>query len=264
MMMIAHACCCYHHKSFSRTFDRVFGPSMQQGQFYADVAEDVVKSCLEGFNGTVFAYGQTGAGKSWSMEGSKEEPGIQARAMRHLFDAVEDITKMHPEQTCLIRVSYLEIYNDMVHDLLGLAEGSPGGPHHDDHQRRRTTKHHGEDGSADARRPTSGSRKASSSSATADKAGSAPTKRIREDVKSHSFIVPDLTEVVVHSWEEVQACLIEGNSRRAVGATNMNVRSSNKACNFFIMAISASIALPFGQQCDAPCLSSWHDGPHRS
>ena len=144
---------------------------MQQGQFYADVAEDVVKSCLDGFNGTVFAYGQTGAGKSWSMEGSKEEPGIQARAMRHLFDAVEDITKMHPEQTCLIRVSYLEIYNDMVHDLLGLAEGSPGGPHHDDHQRRRTTKHHhGEDGSADARRPTSGSRKASSSSATADKA----------------------------------------------------------------------------------------------
>jgi hypothetical protein len=206
------------------TFDRVYGVDTQQGPFYMDVAEDVVKSCLDGFNGTVFAYGQTGAGKSWSMEGSKDEPGIQARAMKQLFASVDDIKKAHPEQTCTVRCSYLEIYNDAVHDLLD-------GPEHaaDDEHRRRTTKHHGEDGNASRSRAATGKGHHPS---TADSAGNAPTKRIREDVKSHSFIVQDLTERAVESWEEVETHLMLGNSRRAVGSTNMNAVSSRSHAIF--------------------------------
>ena len=208
------------------TFDRVYGITTQQEPFYVDVGEDVVKNCLHGFNGTIFAYGQTGAGKSWSMEGSEEEPGIQRRAMQQLFSEVAKIKEAHPEQTFLIRVSYLEIYNDAVHDLLDDSEGS-GAHALDDHkgqkssdERRRTTKHNSEEATTRARAvSTHGDSRAraltahgpTKMSSTADRAGSAPTKRIREDVKTKSFVVPELIERMVGSWEEVSACLKEGN-----------------------------------------------------
>lgn len=50
------------------TFDRVFGPATQQIEIYREVAGPVIHSVLGGFNGTIFAYGQTGGGKTWTME----------------------------------------------------------------------------------------------------------------------------------------------------------------------------------------------------
>ena len=73
----------------------------------------------QGFNGTIFAYGQTGAGKSYTMEGGKDPAteGLMPRAFRHIIDKIGLNT--NKEKKFLIRATYLEIYNEMVRDLLG-------------------------------------------------------------------------------------------------------------------------------------------------
>ena len=76
-----------------------------------------MESVLEGYNGTIFAYGQTGTGKTFTMEGIEEPPeerGILPRAFEQIFYGVEQ----HPSTQFLICASFLEIYNEQVHDLL--------------------------------------------------------------------------------------------------------------------------------------------------
>eukprot|EP00041_Stephanoeca_diplocostata_P031444 m.978641 g.978641 ORF g.978641 m.978641 type:complete len:1272 (+) comp23961_c0_seq4:258-4073(+) len=102
-------------KSF--TFDAVYDMTSNSQTIYEEMAFPVVEGCLQGFNGTVFAYGQTGCGKSFTMEGIPDPPihrGITPRSFEHIFDevSVRENTKF------LIRASYLEIYNEQVRDLL--------------------------------------------------------------------------------------------------------------------------------------------------
>ena len=78
----------------------------------------VVASVLEGFNGTIFAYGQTGAGKTFTMEGVQDPPelrGIIPNAFQQIFDRVALAAE---GVQFLVRASYLEIYNEEVRDLL--------------------------------------------------------------------------------------------------------------------------------------------------
>lgn len=79
----------------------------------------IVAGVLEGVNGTVFAYGQTSSGKTHTMLGSDEEPGVVPLATRQLF---EHITGAGAGREYLLRVSYLEIYNERVRDLLSCDE----------------------------------------------------------------------------------------------------------------------------------------------
>ena len=53
---------------YNFAFDRIFGPNTQQVEIYKEVAVPIIKSVIGGFNGTIFAYGQTGGGKTWTME----------------------------------------------------------------------------------------------------------------------------------------------------------------------------------------------------
>lgn len=101
------------------TFDRVFGPESKQTDVYNDAARAIVESVIEGYNGTIFAYGQTGTGKTFTMEGMRSEPnlrGIIPNSFAHIFGY---ISKMDGDTRFLVRVSYLEIYNENVRDLLG-------------------------------------------------------------------------------------------------------------------------------------------------
>ncbi|CAH0387740.1 unnamed protein product [Bemisia tabaci] len=99
------------------TFDGVYDSPATTEQIYNEAAYPLVEGVLEGYNSTVFAYGQTGCGKSFSMQGVEEPPsqrGIIPRAFEHIFEAislVEDIKY-------LVLVSYLEIYNEEIRDLL--------------------------------------------------------------------------------------------------------------------------------------------------
>lgn len=99
---------------FRYTFDRVFNQDEDNQVIYSDVGCDVIESAVSGFNSTIFAYGQTASGKTHTMMGSKEDPGIIRHAISHIFDAIEDT----PNKQFLLRVSYMEIYQEKVTDLL--------------------------------------------------------------------------------------------------------------------------------------------------
>lgn len=97
-------------------FERVFTPGDTTATVYSAVAGPILESVLMGFNGTLFAYGQTASGKTHTMMGSAEDPGILPRAVREVFAHISRTR----DQIFLLRVSYLEIYNEEVNDLLEL------------------------------------------------------------------------------------------------------------------------------------------------
>eukprot|EP00043_Microstomoeca_roanoka_P016089 m.163046 g.163046 ORF g.163046 m.163046 type:complete len:1042 (+) comp16388_c0_seq78:297-3422(+) len=115
----------YESKTFS--YDHVFGPEATQLDVYRTLVEPLLDEVLTGFNCTVFAYGQTGTGKTHTMEGYKtgdfatylEDPGlgIIPRALHQLFEKLEVCGNEYS-----VRVSFLEIYNEELFDLLSASD----------------------------------------------------------------------------------------------------------------------------------------------
>ncbi|XP_045458362.1 protein claret segregational-like [Melitaea cinxia] len=95
----------------------IFTPNSSQEDVFAEVSP-MVQSALDGYNVCIFAYGQTGSGKTYTMEGGceVEEYGIIPRAINMIFTCMEDLKRMGWELT--INVSFLEIYNEIIYDLL--------------------------------------------------------------------------------------------------------------------------------------------------
>ncbi|KXZ50597.1 hypothetical protein GPECTOR_15g280 [Gonium pectorale] len=101
------------------TFDQVYDWTCQQRDVFDITARPLIDSCIEGYNGTIFAYGQTGTGKSHTMEGKDDPPelrGLIPNTFRYVF---EIIARDSGTKEFLVRSSYLEIYNEEVRDLLG-------------------------------------------------------------------------------------------------------------------------------------------------
>merc|ERR1719440_2508214 len=89
-------------------FDAVFGPEAQQAEVFDDCA-DLVQSAVDGFNVTIFAYGQTGAGKTHTMYGTKEEPGIAPNTFNEIFKMKErDKNRM----VYTVKAYMVELYRD--------------------------------------------------------------------------------------------------------------------------------------------------------
>uniref|UniRef100_W5MIM0 Centromere-associated protein E n=1 Tax=Lepisosteus oculatus TaxID=7918 RepID=W5MIM0_LEPOC len=99
-------------KTFS--FDRVFNVNESTSQVYDEVAKPLVISAIKGYNGTIFAYGQTSSGKTFTMMGSNESLGVIPLAIHDIFETIAQSQNME----FLLRVSYMEIYNETVTDLL--------------------------------------------------------------------------------------------------------------------------------------------------
>ncbi|TMW97065.1 hypothetical protein EJD97_006274 [Solanum chilense] len=95
-------------------FDRVFGPQTNTQDVYEVAAQPVVKAAMEGIHGTVFAYGVTSSGKTHTMHGDHNTPGIIPLAIKDVFSIIQDT----PGREFLLRVSYIEIYNEVINDLL--------------------------------------------------------------------------------------------------------------------------------------------------
>ncbi|NXX13655.1 KIF5A protein, partial [Podargus strigoides] len=103
-------------------FDRVFPPNTTQEQVYHACAMQIVKDVLAGYNGTIFAYGQTSSGKTHTMEGKLHDPqqmGIIPRIARDIFN---HIYSMDENLEFHIKVSYFEIYLDKIRDLLDMTK----------------------------------------------------------------------------------------------------------------------------------------------
>ncbi|KAK8354928.1 hypothetical protein V6Z12_A05G252500 [Gossypium hirsutum] len=100
--------------SIAYGFDRVFGPATTTRHVYDAAAQHVISGAMQGINGTVFAYGVTSSGKTHTMHGEQKSPGIIPLAVKDVFATIQET----PEREFLLRVSYLEIYNEVINDLL--------------------------------------------------------------------------------------------------------------------------------------------------
>ena len=103
------------------TFDEVFDIDSSQEEVYSLTAKPAVLSVLEGYNSTIFAYGQTGTGKTFTMEGftydnMDSKRGIIPRTIEDIFQYIE--SNSNRDTKFIIRAAYLQIYNEMISDLL--------------------------------------------------------------------------------------------------------------------------------------------------
>lgn len=101
-------------------YDHVFEPTATNEDLYADLACPVVEGALAGYNGTVFAYGQTSSGKTHSMLGYDADPGITPRAIAHVMRVADEKAG---GRKYLVRATYCEIYNEVIRDLLNMDAG---------------------------------------------------------------------------------------------------------------------------------------------
>ena len=99
------------------TFDSVYDYRSEQENIFTETAYPILDFVLQGYNGTIFAYGQTGTGKTFTINGVTKDPklkGIMPRSFETIFQQIEcDSSKEY-----LVRASYLEIYNEEIRDLL--------------------------------------------------------------------------------------------------------------------------------------------------
>lgn len=102
------------------TFDVAFPDTTSQQEVYNCTTADLVEGVLQGRNGSVFCYGATGAGKTYTMLGTVNNPGVMVLAIKDLFMKLRQRSR---DGEHIVRLSYLEVYNEMVRDLL-----SPGRP----------------------------------------------------------------------------------------------------------------------------------------
>ncbi|KAK4526392.1 hypothetical protein GAYE_SCF23G4306 [Galdieria yellowstonensis] len=98
----------------SYAFDRIFTPEDNNKIVFEEAACSVVNSVVDGYNGTIFAYGQTSSGKTHTMLGTADDKGIIPLSIYQVFDSLKSIE----EREFLLRVSYIEIYNENIRDLL--------------------------------------------------------------------------------------------------------------------------------------------------
>jgi kinesin family protein C1 len=110
-------------KDFSFEFDKVFEPVDGQERVFDEISQ-LVQSALDGYKVCIFVYGQTGSGKTFTMEGNNETVGVIQRAVERIFNHSQEKKRTGWDYT--LRASFVEIYNETIHDLLNPAEFSKG------------------------------------------------------------------------------------------------------------------------------------------
>ena len=111
-------------EEYSFQFDQIFDYYSQQSQVYEYSAEFLVRNIFEGFNSTIFAYGSIGSGKSYTMFGTNDKPGIIIRSINQIFNIMksEEINNNYD-----LQMSFYKIYNETIIDLLPDDKGNKSG-----------------------------------------------------------------------------------------------------------------------------------------
>ncbi|XP_073098956.1 kinesin-like protein KIN-5C [Elaeis guineensis] len=195
------------------TFDKVFGPSAKQKDLYDQAVVPIVNEVLEGFNCTIFAYGQTGTGKTYTMEGecrrAKSGPkgqlpadaGVIPRAVKQIFDTLESQNAEYS-----VKVTFLELYNEEITDLLAPEELSKIAM--EDRQKKPLP--------------------------------------LMEDGKG-GVLVRGLEEEIVTSADEIFSLLERGSAKRRTAETLLNKQSS-RSHSLFSITIHIKEATPEGEE----------------
>ncbi|EDO38070.1 predicted protein, partial [Nematostella vectensis] len=101
-------------------FDHAFGPTASQVEVFSKTTKPLIDGVVSGYNATVFAYGATGAGKTYTMLGTDSEIGIMGLTLNNLFSQMDET---NDDMAYKVTMSYLEIYNEMIRDLLNPSSG---------------------------------------------------------------------------------------------------------------------------------------------
>ncbi len=96
------------------SFDFIFEKEATQEEIYLNTCKILLEEVLEGYNATIFAYGATGSGKTYTMVGNGENPGIMVRVVSDLFSMIE----LKKNKKINIKVMYVEVYNENTYDLI--------------------------------------------------------------------------------------------------------------------------------------------------
>uniref|UniRef100_A0A914CNA4 Kinesin-like protein n=1 Tax=Acrobeloides nanus TaxID=290746 RepID=A0A914CNA4_9BILA len=178
-------------------FDRVYGPETTQSELYKELVTPLVKEVMSGYNCTIFAYGQTGTGKTFTMEGQHDDSadhswdtdptaGIIPRCLHHVFTELE----RQELDEYSVRISYVELYNEELFDLLG-------------------------SGNYDQSR----------------------LRIFEDPIRKGGVIINGMEEVPVRNRNEVYRLLKMGAERRKTAATLMNVSSSRSHSVFTVTVV---------------------------
>ncbi|KAK3812281.1 MAG: P-loop containing nucleoside triphosphate hydrolase protein [Benniella sp.] len=112
-------------KDIRYAFDRVFSEDADQQEVFENTTRHLIDGVLNGYNGTLFAYGATGCGKTHTITGTTEKPGIIFLTMQELYDRIAEV---EDEKTIEVSVSYLEVYNETIRDLLAKPSSNSKAP----------------------------------------------------------------------------------------------------------------------------------------
>ncbi|KYO38601.1 kinesin-like protein KIF21A isoform X2 [Alligator mississippiensis] len=197
------------------TFDYVFDIESRQEEIYVQCIEQLIDGCFEGYNATVFAYGQTGAGKTYTMGTgfdvniTEEEQGIISRAVMHLFRCIEEkkqaaIKQGLPPPEFKVNAQFLELYNEEILDLFD------------------TTR------DIDAKNKKS-------------------NIKIHEDSTGGIYTV-GVTTRTVNGESEMMQCLKLGALSRTTASTQMNVQSSRSHAIFTIHLCQTRVCPAFNTE----------------
>ncbi|XP_046556912.1 LOW QUALITY PROTEIN: kinesin-like protein KIN-7O [Haliotis rubra] len=99
--------------SDSYVFDSVYDHMDTTQELYGELCSPIIRNAAEGFHGTIFAYGQSGSGKTYTISGSKVQAGVIELGIDELFDIINKSTN----KEFLLRISYMEIYTEKIYDL---------------------------------------------------------------------------------------------------------------------------------------------------
>eukprot|EP01062_Namystynia_karyoxenos_P032477 TRINITY_DN2396_c0_g1_i2.p1 TRINITY_DN2396_c0_g1~~TRINITY_DN2396_c0_g1_i2.p1 ORF type:complete len:1163 (+),score=477.56 TRINITY_DN2396_c0_g1_i2:89-3577(+) len=100
-------------------FNAVYNNSFTQRDIFREEAVPLIDYVFQGYNATIFAYGQSGSGKTYTMSGHHDsDPGILPQTLQYFFEKLKESTKLEPKKTFTLRLVFVEIYQDKVSDLL--------------------------------------------------------------------------------------------------------------------------------------------------
>lgn len=214
--------CVYSREAGEFFYDHVFAPDVDNARVYGQTVRPVVDKCLEGYNGTVFAYGMTGSGKTYSMQGGAGDVGIITLCVRQIFDHYR---ARAPGFQYKVSCSYLEIYNERLYDLLETGSAASANQPSAGARSRAPSRAGMRSRSRAGLRSRPASSMALSSSHSGAESSGAPVLRIRDD-PAYGVRVVGLREVEAADSESLLRVIQRGDSLRRIGTTDYNARSS--------------------------------------
>ncbi|KAJ8462212.1 hypothetical protein ONZ45_g18018 [Pleurotus djamor] len=191
-------------------FDIVFGPEADQAMVYHEVVSPMLGEVMMGYNCTLFAYGQTGTGKTYTMQGDlmptkmgnpSPEAGMIPRVLFRLFHQLESSKSDYS-----VKISYVELYNEELRDLLANDLPSPAG----------SSQPMAMTSSKDSKNPSDSGLK------------------IFDDAAKRGVVIQGLEETSVKDCKDALAILTKGSQRRQIAATKFNDHSSRSHSIFSI------------------------------